>query len=842
MTTLSPGSGSKFSIRKGADNSGAITQSSENGTKRQRTDTLQPSSEIGHGRSNSHEGENYNTIENHSQFHGQMEDELGINLGSVMETTSSRKNSLTSLDIDENLPDLDMSKLGSLNPYELNQDGLFPPSSSNMSVPKRRRSESGQSASGTFGVEAESRSSSSNAQQGSSSRATLSQSEYRRNNETLTTTNHLLVLSETLEEMARKGEWCDLEISVAKMRSTASSGKTSERSQTQQNSKRVVVKLHSIVAVATSERLRKTLADIKSGKKGPKGSKVNKAIKIEAEKNGTQRKANNYKSMEHDMDLIVLPSSPDKPEVIRLEIQDSSIDADSVIALRTYMYLGILAVSMDSVLGLLDASKYLDVKGSTKLCLEHLKGHIDIKNVLKVLVAANKYSIERLQQTAVEFIDQEFENVVLEPYWLELSEDIVKLLIGRDTLCVRAEASIFMAVSNWAQTDGDSSSSSKGKTKELSARAKCLEKMVSDPSLIRLKNMSREELIQVSQTSLVSKSAELRRVLYDEAMSRVNKPDAEQEPNRLRNYTANHLSNLGFRGNPTLRYPVPELKKCERTLIGHTRAVCALAVCGDDVLSGSGDGSIRVWSSTNNWECYKVLKGHTNSVVALKVYQDKLLSASPDKTICVWEVGTWRHDRVLMGHRSAVCALSICYNDKLCSGSDDGHLKIWNCRTWALERTIQAHSHVIWSLASCREFIVSGSSDTTIRVWDSNNWRFVVTLGQHRDEVQALAVSEDTNELFSGSDDGMICVWNTYTWECIRTLDSNKRAILSLCVYGPNKIILGLGNGVLKVWNSNPLSSDGALTEHSSCVMAVTKFKGKLLSASYDKTVKVWGP
>lgn len=169
---------------------------------------------------------------------------------------------------------------------------------------------------------------------------------------------------------------------------------------------------------------------------------------------------------------------------------------------------------------------------------------------------------------------------------------------------------------------------------------------------------------------------------------------------------------------------------------------------------------------------------------------------------------TWKLDRRLSGHRSAVCALTVCTNEKLASGSDDGQLKIWSCRNWTLERTIPAHrfvftkfplpgiyrlfSHVIWSLASCREFAISGSSDTTIRVWDIHSWRLVTTLTEHRDEVQALTVSDDSTRLFSGSDDGVIKVWDTHSWQCLNTLEGHNRAVLSLAVYGPNYLISGI--------------------------------------------------
>ena len=69
------------------------------------------------------------------------------------------------------------------------------------------------------------------------------------------------------------------------------------------------------------------------------------------------------------------------------------------------------------------------------------------------------------------------------------------------------------------------------------------------------------------------------------------------------------------------------------------RCVRSLAVCGDKLVSGSEDKSIRVWS-TETWACERVLQEghHTNAVWALLCARDgeSLISGSRDKTMRVW--------------------------------------------------------------------------------------------------------------------------------------------------------------------------------------------------------------
>lgn len=70
----------------------------------------------------------------------------------------------------------------------------------------------------------------------------------------------------------------------------------------------------------------------------------------------------------------------------------------------------------------------------------------------------------------------------------------------------------------------------------------------------------------------------------------------------------------------------PPDENAEALLLGHSHNVCALDTSpeGNFVVSGSWDGSARVWK-VGKWECDAVLEGHEGSVWAVLAYDPSVV-------------------------------------------------------------------------------------------------------------------------------------------------------------------------------------------------------------------------
>ena len=124
-----------------------------------------------------------------------------------------------------------------------------------------------------------------------------------------------------------------------------------------------------------------------------------------------------------------------------------------------------------------------------------------------------------------------------------------------------------------------------------------------------------------------------------------------------------------------------DLARTRRVLscIGHLKAVNAVKMQEQVVLSASSDSLVKVWDCRSG-ECVGNLTGHTNKVFCLD-FDSRLMrvvSGGYDKSVLVWDMRNFSSPRsVLKGHSEPVFCVKM-DESKLVSGSMDQSIKIWN--------------------------------------------------------------------------------------------------------------------------------------------------------------------
>ncbi|KAJ7748496.1 WD40-repeat-containing domain protein [Mycena maculata] len=154
---------------------------------------------------------------------------------------------------------------------------------------------------------------------------------------------------------------------------------------------------------------------------------------------------------------------------------------------------------------------------------------------------------------------------------------------------------------------------------------------------------------------------------------------------------------------------------------------------GYGLVSGSGDGAVRMWDSescvhnaTNDigmntfsvrtGQAHRTLLGHSAPVTCLQFDEIHIASGSLDKTIRIWDLRTGGIFETLK-YDHAVTGLQF-DTRKIIAATGDNGIKIYN-RTSMQHSTLQTNGHMkpVQRLRYMDRYLVSGGRDSTVKIW-----------------------------------------------------------------------------------------------------------------------------
>ena len=265
--------------------------------------------------------------------------------------------------------------------------------------------------------------------------------------------------------------------------------------------------------------------------------------------------------------------------------------------------------------------------------------------------------------------------------------------------------------------------------------------------------------------------------------------------------------------------PIAYIPSLEESNDAHTKPILCLRQSPTYLVSGSSDGSVRVWSKKDRKLALGPLTGslgksfravaiseqlgvviggdtmgnvvvwrledgkqlleqacHDHAILSFALREDMLVSSSKDQSAKVWTVDPapnlpfrlqLRH--TLQGHGMAVLSAQIT-DDRIYTSSGDKSLRIWDKESGELKKSF----HVVSSLVqfhirpgATNEQIVGACSDGTIRLYDLNDDNELARLEGHTSVAYALDVfpantagaGKDVLKIASASYDGTVRVW-----------------------------------------------------------------------------------
>ncbi len=197
---------------------------------------------------------------------------------------------------------------------------------------------------------------------------------------------------------------------------------------------------------------------------------------------------------------------------------------------------------------------------------------------------------------------------------------------------------------------------------------------------------------------------------------------------------------------------------------------------------------------------------------------------------------------------------------RMASSFDDNTIKITNDFNFSKYSILIGHNDKINSLREFNDNILaSASCDKTIRLWNLSDSTLIKTLSGHNACVTGLINAKvyDKNLLISSSSDNTFKIWNETTpistitnWELPITINNKTIANLNghtgsvtafAIIPSSQSLVSASADKTIKVWNSTTFKLIATLTNHTREISALALIPSSefIVSASFDKTINL---
>ena len=186
---------------------------------------------------------------------------------------------------------------------------------------------------------------------------------------------------------------------------------------------------------------------------------------------------------------------------------------------------------------------------------------------------------------------------------------------------------------------------------------------------------------------------------------------------------------------------------------------------GKSLVTGWGDGSVRLWDIAGNKKTleFEKIAGSSGDCVAITHDGKSVAAEGPRGSIILWDAATGKQTRRLRGHADAIAALVF---------SRDG------------------------------KTLVSTGADRTIIVWDVATGKERLLFETHRGPIESLSFSPDGRTLASASQDGTIRLWDVATAKTIRRLCELEVPVWCVRHSPDGRLLAASANDRLRLWEA----------------------------------------
>jgi WD40 repeat protein len=286
------------------------------------------------------------------------------------------------------------------------------------------------------------------------------------------------------------------------------------------------------------------------------------------------------------------------------------------------------------------------------------------------------------------------------------------------------------------------------------------------------------------------------------------------------------------------------------TLAGHTGRVRTVASGPNTsiVVSGSDDGSVRVWDIDRAIQLEE-LCGHQDWVRDICVFAGGKYAASvsDDHTIRIWDLNGGDCVRVIDTDFDWLRVVAVDAGGQFVYTADDTEqIKKWDWLSGDQVGSLIGHTAKVNALQTLSDGrVVSASDDRSVRFWHVGSDKEIGRFVEHSGRIVACTVSADETLMLTAGSDNKILSWSLANEPeiSVRTLTDKAQWVRDLAITVDRQLAISAAEDrELETWDLATGKCTARLAGHTDWVSAVTVSPNGqyVVSASDDHTLKIW--
>lgn len=262
---------------------------------------------------------------------------------------------------------------------------------------------------------------------------------------------------------------------------------------------------------------------------------------------------------------------------------------------------------------------------------------------------------------------------------------------------------------------------------------------------------------------------------------------------------------------------------------------------GDLLATAGDDHVVRLWNIQDGRLVRELLE-HRDWVTAVAFSRDgsRLLTGGRDRQVLVWDVASGRLISTLGEHRHPISSIVVSdVRDTVAIAGFRAPLKVYDLTNGQPLGALPCPCSDVRAIAFSpdMQFIAAGGRNGKIRIWNLANGK-QLDFQAHDGRVRSAVFTSDNRLLSAGQD--VAILWNAADGERIGRFSSEAGKVLSMTMLGENHFATAGADNLIRLFRFDSTQPISVLRGHTGSVAALDFRDGRLISGSFDTTVRVW--